>query len=168
MRRTTTGPVVYLLAALLGMAGMPAVVNAAVGYDVSYVWSNSLDGVRDYRKKVIGVLGRSIAKHLKVVTRNNLIGLVYVRHGDSDGATRVARSHSRLLTARGLDAASPVRSENWTHVGSAGSNSVVAVSPATGEIAYPAPTTCATSWMVPPRKIPAARSSRPESVAITG
>jgi beta-lactamase class A len=130
MRRTITGPVVYLLAALLGLVGMPPVANAATGYDVSYVWSNSLDGVRDYRKKVIGVLGRSIDKNLKVVTRNNLIGLVYVRHGDSTGANRVAKSHSRLLTARGLDAASPIRSENWTYVGDAGSTRTVAAAPA--------------------------------------
>ena len=29
--------------------------------------------------------------------------------------------------------------------------------PASGEIMYPAPTTCATSWIVPPRNTPAAR-----------
>ena len=37
-----------------------------------------------------------------MVTRDSLIGLVYVRHGDSTGATRVAKSHTRLLRARVL------------------------------------------------------------------
>jgi beta-lactamase class A len=136
MRRTTTGPVLCLLAALLGLAGLPPAANAADRYDVSYVWSRSLDGVRDYRKKVIGILGTSVAKNLKVVTRNDLIGLVYVRRGDSAGATRVARSHSRLLTARGLHAASPIRSDNWTYVGDSASTTVAAAAPA---VASPVP-----------------------------
>jgi beta-lactamase class A len=131
MCRTITGPVLYLLAAFLGLASLPAAAIAADSYDVSYVWSRNLDGVRDYRKKVIGVLGPSVAKDLKVVTRNNLIGLVYVRRGDSTGATRVAKSHSRLLTAKGLHAASPIRSDNWTLVGGAVTTPVAAASPAT-------------------------------------
>jgi len=114
------GPVLYLLASLLGLASLPTTTDAADYYDVSYVWSRSIDGVRDYRKQVAGVLGPAVAKHLKVVTRDNLLGLVYVRHGDSAGATRVAKSHTGLLRARGLDAASPIRSENWTLVGDAG------------------------------------------------
>jgi len=130
MRKTTIGPVLCLFAALLGLAGLPSAVTAADRYDVSYVWSRSLDGVRDYRKKVIGVLGKSVAKDLKVVTRNDLIGLVYVRRGDSDGATRVAKSHSRVLTAKGLHKASPIRSDNWTLVGDAGPSRVASAPPA--------------------------------------
>ena len=120
MCRTMGGPLLYLLASLLGLACLPTTTDAADYYDVSYVWSRSIDGVRDYRKQVAGVLGPAVAKHLKVVTRDNLLGLVYVRHGDSAGATRVAKSHTGLLRARGLDAASPIRSENWTLVGDAG------------------------------------------------
>jgi beta-lactamase class A len=130
MRRTTTGPVLCLLAAVLGLAGLSPAVIAADHYDVSYVWSRSLDGVRNYRKKVIGILGTSVAKNLKVVTRGDLIGLVYVRRGDSAGAARVAKSHSRLLTARGLHAASPIRSDNWTYVGDTTSTRVAAAPPA--------------------------------------
>ena len=130
MCRTMTGPVFYLLAILLGLASLPTTTNAADYYDVSYVWSRSLSGVRDYRKQVAGVLGPAVAKDLKVVTRNNLIGLVYVRHGDSAGATRVAKSHTRLLRARGLDAASPIRSGNWTLVGDAGTRQVAVASSA--------------------------------------
>jgi beta-lactamase class A len=128
MCRTMAGPVLYLFAALLGLASLPTTAVAAVAYDVSYVWSSNLDSVRDYRKRVAGVLGPAVAKDLKVVTRDNLIGLVYVRHGDSAGATRVAKSHTRLLRAKGLDAASPVRSENWTLVGDAGTRQVAVAS----------------------------------------
>jgi len=128
MCRTMAGPVLYLLATLLGLAGLPTTTDAADYYDVSYVWSRSLSGVRDYRNKVAGVLGPAVAKDLKVVTRDSLIGLVYLRHGDSAGATRVAKSHTRLLRAQGLDAASPIRSVNWTLVGDAGTRQVAAAS----------------------------------------
>jgi beta-lactamase class A len=127
------GPVLYLLATLLGLAGLPMTTDAADYYDVSYVWSRSLSGVREYRDKVAEVLGPAVAKDLKVVTRDSLIGLVYVRHGDSAGATRVAKSHSRLLRAQGLDAASPIRSVNWTLVGDAGPRQVAAASNAESE-----------------------------------
>ena len=133
MCRTMAGPVLYLLATLLGLAGLPTTTDAADYYDVSYVWSRSLSGVREYRDKVAEVLGPAVAKDLKVVTRDSLIGLVYVRHGDSAGATRVAKSHSRLLRAQGLDAASPIRSENWTLVGDAGPRQVAAASNAESE-----------------------------------
>ena len=129
MYRNVAGPVLYLLVTLLGLASLPTTTNAANYYDVSYVWSANIDGVRDYRKQVASVLGPAVAKDLKVVTRNNLIGLVYVRRGDSAGATRVAQSHTRLLRAKGLDAASPIRSENWTLVGDAGAASPAAGSP---------------------------------------
>jgi beta-lactamase class A len=130
MCRTMAGPVLYLLAGFLGLASLPATTDAANLYDVSYVWSRNIDGVRDYYKQVAGLLGPGVAKDLKVVTRDNLIGLVYVRHGDSAGATRVAKSHTRLLRAKGLDAASPIRSENWTQVADAGASSPAAGSSA--------------------------------------
>jgi len=133
MCRTMAGPVLYLLATLLGLAGLPTTTDAADYYDVSYVWSRSLSGVREYRDKVAEVLGPAVAKDLKVVTRDSLIGLVYVRHGDSAGATRVAKSHSRLLRAQGLDAASPIRSVNWTLVGDAGPRQAAAASNAESE-----------------------------------
>jgi len=126
MCRTMAGAFFYLLATLMGLASLPTTTLATDYYDVSYVWSRSIDGVRDYRKQVAGVLGPAVAKDLKVVTRDNLIGLVYVRHGDSAGATRVAKSHTRLLRAKGLDAASPIRSGNWTLVGEAGASSPAA------------------------------------------
>ena len=160
MCRTMAGPIFYLFAALLGLAGLPTTTVAADRYDVSYVWSNSLNGVRDYRKRVAGVLGPAVAKDLKVVTRDNLIGLVYVRHGDSAGATRVAKSHTRLLRARGLDAASPIRSENWTLVGDAGTRQVAVASNAeSGSVASIIQTTAAAP--------PAATGSRRSRMSVT-
>jgi beta-lactamase class A len=130
MCKSMTGPVLFLCVTLLGLASLPTTTVAADFYDVSYVWSRNLEGVRDYRNQVAGVLGPAVAKDLKVVTRNNLIGLVYARHGDSAGATRVAKSHTRLLRAKGLQAASPIHSENWTLVGDAGGVKAAVVSPA--------------------------------------
>ena len=132
MCRNMAGAVFYLLATLMGLASLPTTTLAEDYYDVSYVWSRSIDGVRDYRKQVAGVLGPAVAKDLKVVTRDNLIGLVYVRHGDSAGATRVAKSHTGLLRAQGLDAASPIRSKNWTLVGDAGVPQTAAVAASSG------------------------------------
>jgi hypothetical protein len=44
----------------------------------------------------------------------------------------------------------------------------VAASPAVGEMVKPAPTTCATSWIVAPRNIPAVRPSNPRALAMIG
>mgnify|MGYP001820180185 FL=1 len=109
MYRAIISPLLFLLVALPGLA-------AADTYDVSYVWSRSLDGVRDYRDRVAGVLGPGVAKDLQVVAKGDLFGLVYARHGDSAGAKRVAQAHTRLLRSRGLEAAAPVRSGGWARV----------------------------------------------------
>jgi beta-lactamase class A len=66
---------------------------------------------------VAKVLGPGVAQDLKVVARDALFGLVYARGGDRAGAVRVARSHSQVLRSRGLEAAAPVRSEEWATVG---------------------------------------------------
>jgi beta-lactamase class A len=129
MYRTITGPVFCVLAVLLCLSSLPSATLAAGLYDVSYVWSRDIDGVRDYRKRVAGVLGKAVAKDLKVVSNGKLFGLVYARRGDSAGATRVAQSHTKLLRARGLQAASPVRSENWTLVGDTGARQAAVASP---------------------------------------
>ena len=109
MGRAIISSLLILLAALPRLA-------AADFYDVSYVWSRNLEGVRDYRDRVAGVLGPAVAKDLEVVAKGNLFGLVYSRHGDSAGAKRVAQAHTRLLRSRGLEAAAPVRSGGWTRV----------------------------------------------------
>ncbi|MCR4310145.1 MAG: class A beta-lactamase-related serine hydrolase [Deltaproteobacteria bacterium] len=107
-------PFLTIAAVLLGLAAMsPAAAAAANRYDVSYFWSRSPAGVQDYRDRVAGVLGPGVTDRLKVVAEGDLFGLVYARHGDRAGATRVAKVHTRLLESRGLEAAMPVRSRDW-------------------------------------------------------
>ncbi len=117
MCRSLISPFLYILVALAGLVATPRAAFAADGYDVSYLWSHDIDGVRDYRERVASVLGPAVAKDLKVVASGELFGLVYLRQGDSAGASRVARSHTRLLRSRGLEAASPVRERDWRQVG---------------------------------------------------
>ena len=116
MRDTTIGPVLYLLALLAGVFAAPTPVLAAKLYDVSYVWSRDATAVQQYRERVARILGSQAARRLRVVSSNEMFGLIYLRRGDSAGATRVARSHSKLLQARGLDAASPTFSREWRFV----------------------------------------------------
>ena len=117
MCRSLISPFLYIFVALAGLVATPRAAFAADGYDVSYLWSHDIDGVRDYRERVASVLGPAVAKDLKVVASGELFGLVYLRQGDSAGASRVARSHTRLLRSRGLEAASPVRERDWRQVG---------------------------------------------------
>jgi len=108
-----------MLFALSGVVAAPRAASAADAYDVSYLWSRDIAGVRDYRERVASVLGPAVARDLKVVASGELFGLVYLRQGDSAGASRVARSHTRLLQSRGLEAASPMRERDWRLVGDA-------------------------------------------------
>lgn len=106
----------YLLVPVLFLAGLVPAAFASDSFDVSYVWSRNLSGVRNYKDMVARVLGPAVAKHLAVVDRNGLFGLLYLRRGDGAAAKRVAQSHTRLLRAKGLEAASPIRAEEWTRV----------------------------------------------------
>jgi len=112
MTRTNVRPFLAIVAAMLGLAAM-STGAAADRYDVSYIWSQGLSRVEDYRDRVAGVLGPGVTKDLKVVAKDDLFGLVYARQGDRAGAERVADVHTRLLQSRGLEAASPVRSQDW-------------------------------------------------------
>ena len=117
MRHALITPVLYLLGALLGLAAAPSAAVASERYDVSYLWHRNVASVLDYREKVARVLGPRASKKLKVVAKGRLYGLVYARGGDSAGASRVAQTHTRLLQSRGLEAATPVRSQNWKFLG---------------------------------------------------
>ncbi|MEW8498576.1 MAG: hypothetical protein AB2699_08690, partial [Candidatus Thiodiazotropha taylori] len=85
----------------------------------SYVWSRKLSSVKDYRDQVANILGPSVARHLKVVTKGDLYGLIYRRNGNNESTTRVVKSHTKLLRARGLDAVSPIKTRNWQLAGNA-------------------------------------------------
>lgn len=130
-------PMLYLLTALTGLAAAPPAAFAMSRYDVSYLWHRNAASVLDYREQVAGILGPEVAKNLKVVAEADLFGLIYHRRGDSAGALKVARSHSRLLRTRGLEAAAPVRSRDWSFIGDEGmratsSGSATPPQPATG------------------------------------
>jgi len=105
-----------LLAALIGplLPGPSSATDRS--YDVSYVWSADAEAVQDYREQVARILGPAVSQDLRVVTDGDLHGVVYLRDGDSAGAVRVARVHSRLLGRQGLDAAAPVLSRDWVVV----------------------------------------------------
>lgn len=111
--RPVSRPFLALAAILLGLAPMSTAAADANRYDVSYIWSRSLSGVQEYRDQVADVLGPDVTGRLKVVTRGDMFGLVYLRHGDRSGTNRVALVHTRLLQSRGLEAALPMRSRDW-------------------------------------------------------
>ncbi|MCG7962035.1 MAG: hypothetical protein N0E54_04935, partial [Candidatus Thiodiazotropha taylori] len=81
-----------ILAALLLSLLMSPPAVAAQGYDISYVWSRNLSSVKDYRDQVANILGPSVARHLKVVTKGDLYGLIYRRNGNNESTTRVVKS----------------------------------------------------------------------------
>ncbi len=102
-----------ILIILLCLAIVPYDAFAVDRFDVSYLWHRDVTSVKEYRDQVVKILGPGVAKNLKVVTKKGLYGLIYHRHGDNASAQKVAQSHTRLLRSRGLEPASPVRSENW-------------------------------------------------------
>jgi beta-lactamase class A len=104
---------IHIFAIFLLASAVSAPTMAALGYDVSYVWSRNLASVQDYRDQVAGVLGLDVAKDLKVVSRDDLYGLIYRRNGNSESTARVVKSHSKLLRAKGLDAVSPIKARDW-------------------------------------------------------
>jgi beta-lactamase class A len=120
--------------AWLVLVGVMIPVGASAGarYDVSYVWAANLNNVQDYKQKVGRVLGPAMSRQLKVVRQSGLYGLIYHRRGDGEGAAGVARAHTRLLRSHGLEAAAPIRSQDWSFVATsdtAPSNVQVSYSP---------------------------------------
>lgn len=105
-----------LFAILIGPVSAEPITATDKFYDVSYVWSTDAAAVQEYREQVARILGPAVAKDLRVVADGGLHGVVYRRHGDSAGAVRVSRVHSRLLSKKGLDAAAPVLSKDWIMV----------------------------------------------------
>lgn len=108
--RTTPAALLCLLLALLSRPAF------AAGYDVSYLWHSQLPSVEQYRSKVGAVLGPDVAKRLRIVQKPGLYGLIYYRNGSDGGAEKVAAAHTRLLRARGLERAAPMRSIKWNFV----------------------------------------------------
>jgi beta-lactamase class A len=86
-------------------------------YDISYLWHHDIKSVLAYREQVGSILGKDVARRLKVVSRGDLFGLIYHRRGGSEGVVRVANTHTRLLKSQGLEAAAPVVSTDWHFFG---------------------------------------------------
>lgn len=108
---------IVFLAVIAGMAVSAPGAFAKPPYHVSYLWHHDLDSVRVYSRHVSAVLGRTVAKNLKIVSKGEIFGLIYKRRGDSSGAVRAAKVHTRLLRSAGLHAAAPMREGKWTHLG---------------------------------------------------
>jgi beta-lactamase class A len=104
---------IILLAILTSPVLAEPISTTGTSYDVSYVWSKDAAAVQEYHEKVARILGPAVARDLRVVVDDGLHGVIYLRRGDSAGAVRVARVHSRLLSRKGLDAAAPVLSKDW-------------------------------------------------------
>lgn len=108
------GRLILALGILTALWIGPTTAVAATAYHVSYLWTHDLDGARTYKTKVGRVLGRGVARSLRVVADGKLYGVVYLRRGGSTGATKAAKTHTRLLRKAGLEAAAPVRNRAWT------------------------------------------------------
>jgi len=102
---------------LLTVLSVPVLAAESASYDVSYLWSRDLAVIRVYREKVAQVLGSAMGDRLMVVTDNGFFGLIYHRNGDSAGAGRISKVHSRLLRREGLEASAPIRARDWVVVG---------------------------------------------------
>ena len=105
--------IISILLLLICLTSLNPAGAATVRYDVAYLWDKNLTTVERYRKKVANILGPTVAKKLKVVNRAPDYGLIYYRNRDKKGAQSVARSHTKLLKARGLKAATAVRTKQW-------------------------------------------------------
>jgi beta-lactamase class A len=122
-----------LLAVIAALAAARPALGADASYDVSYLWHPSRQAVEAYEKKAASLLGPDVASRLRVVQGEDNYGLIYLRQGDRDSAFTVARSHTRLLTRHGLEAATIIRSQAWAVVdGPAPKRAVVRRAPATG------------------------------------
>ncbi len=103
-----------VLAIFVGAVAFASDGASKTRYHVSYLWHHDLDRVQDYRREVGALLGPAVAKRLRVVANRKLFGLIYLRRGDSIGAVRAAKSHTRILRRAGLHTAAPVREGRWT------------------------------------------------------
>jgi len=134
MHRAIIRPVLYLLVTLTGLVAVPVATAATDRYDVSYLWHRDVNSVLNYRDRVARILGPGVTKDLKVVAQANLFGLIYNRRGDSARAGKLARTHTRLLRSRGLEAAAAVRSRNWKFVDADGVRPASSASAATQSV----------------------------------
>lgn len=102
---------------IIGVLWSAVLRAGAAEYEISYLWHHDLAQVERYREQVARVLGPDVGAALRVVRGGGSYGLIYDRRGDRRGAVKVAKAHTRLLSARGLEPAAPIPSRNWQPVG---------------------------------------------------
>jgi len=82
-------------------------------YDIAYLWNPDLGRATAYKEKVSSLMGPEVARQLRVVRSGGRWGLIYLRRGTRASAGATAKAHTRLLAARGLEPAVPVRAQAW-------------------------------------------------------
>ncbi len=107
-------PCLMTRAALALCVLLPASLPASASdYHISYLWHPDLATVEAYKRKVAGLLGRDMAKRLRVVRGQDNYGLVYPRRGGLESANTVAARHTRLLGVKKLEPASAIPAADW-------------------------------------------------------
>lgn len=109
-RNSLSGGALRGALALLLSACVPAL---AADYHVSYLWHPDLASVTAYKEKLAGLFGPDTARRLRVVRGQDNYGVVYARRGGLDSARAVAKTHSRILSAKGLESAVAIPAGNW-------------------------------------------------------
>lgn len=121
MRRREKNPLIVRLsrlAVLLAAAALaPSLGRAQAGrFDVSYLWHASLADAQAKRQQVASVLGRRVARELRVINADGGYGVIYLRQGDRGGAQVTAAAHSRVLRRKKIGKAWIVASRSWIEV----------------------------------------------------
>jgi len=114
---------IFLLIGLF-LLSVATVSEAARRYDVSYLWHKSAHNVKVYKKKVGRVLGRSVAKRLRIVKKRKLYGLIYYHRGSAKYTNRLVRRHNKILRKRRMLSASLIRSQRWRFIGGSPKRSI--------------------------------------------
>jgi len=99
-----------------GLFPAPSCAAARPHFDLSYFSSPDVSALRTRRKAVANALGPRVAKDLRIVQTDKVYALIYLRHGDAASARVAASAHSRILHRKGLGAAVPVESRQWTEI----------------------------------------------------
>ncbi|MBI3299673.1 MAG: serine hydrolase [Elusimicrobia bacterium] len=109
-----------LVVAALLAPSVPAHAQDEARFDISYYWDLDAARARAQRDAVASALGPNVDAKLKVVRSETGWAVVYRRDGDADGARLAAQTHTRILQARGLGAAAPVRARAWSEAAADG------------------------------------------------
>lgn len=105
-----------ILASLLLYPGSSLLAKDSARYDLSYYSTTDLAQAHARRSAIVAALGPELGARLRVVRSDSGFAVVYRRRGNAEGARNAAANHSRILTARGMGAASVVAAKDWVEV----------------------------------------------------